>query len=88
MSVLIKGMDMPKCCEVCEFNSHAELCFFLGDVDESIINGSIDLRCPLIEIIECKDCKHYNPMTKGCKRNPSVEGWEKNDFCSYGEVEK
>ena len=40
------------------------------------------------EIVWCKDCKHYNPMTKGCTRNPSVEAWYKNDFCSYGETEE
>lgn len=34
----------------------------------------------------CKDCKHYNAETKGCKRNPSVEAWEENDFCSYAEL--
>lgn len=37
-----------------------------------------------ISIITCKDCKHYNAETKGCKRNPSVEGWKEEDFCSYG----
>ena len=31
----------------------------------------------------CKDCKYYNAETKGCKRNPSVEAWEENDYCSY-----
>ena len=35
-------------------------------------------------MITCKDCIHYNAETKGCKRNPSVEAWEENDYCSYG----
>lgn len=37
------------------------------------------------EIVYCKDCKHYNFETHGCKRNPSVEGWKHDDYCSYGE---
>lgn len=37
------------------------------------------------ELVKCKDCMYYNAETHGCKRNPSVEGWLKDDFCSYGE---
>lgn len=36
------------------------------------------------EIVRCKDCKHYNSETHGCKRSPSVEPWWEEDFCSYG----
>ncbi len=38
-----------------------------------------------VEVIRCKDCKHWNSETKGCKRSPSVEAWLGNDYCSYGE---
>ena len=41
-----------------------------------------------VRVVRCKDCKYYNPETKGCKRNPSVEAWEENDFCSYREREE
>lgn len=37
------------------------------------------------EIVRCDKCVHWNGETKGCKRNPSVEAWWENDFCSYGE---
>ena len=37
------------------------------------------------QIVRCKDCKYWNGETKGCVRNPCVEPWRKNDFCSYGE---
>lgn len=37
------------------------------------------------EIVRCKDCKYHNGETKGCTRNPSVEKWENDDYCSYGE---
>lgn len=41
-----------------------------------------------VEIVRCKMCKYYNGETKGCTRNPSVEKWENDDYCSYGEREE
>ena len=38
-----------------------------------------------VEVVRCEDCKYWNGETKGCVRNPCVEPWRKNDFCSYGE---
>lgn len=38
-----------------------------------------------VNVVRCKDCKYWNGQTKGCVRNPCVEAWRKNDFCSYGE---
>ena len=38
-----------------------------------------------VQVVRCKDCKYWNGETKGCVRNPCVEPWRKNDFCSYGE---
>ena len=38
-----------------------------------------------VEVVRCKDCKWRNWETNGCNRNPCVEPWFENDFCSYGE---
>ena len=38
-----------------------------------------------VPVVRCKECRHWNGETKGCVRNPCVEPWWKNDFCSYGE---
>lgn len=40
---------------------------------------------PSIDIVRCKECKHWNCEMSGCKRNPSVLAWRDDDFCSYGE---
>lgn len=40
------------------------------------------------ELVRCKDCRHWNSETKGCKRNPSVEAWYETDFCNYGETQR
>jgi hypothetical protein len=39
---------------------------------------------PHIDIVRCGECKHWNMVSNGCMRNPSVEGWQADDFCSYG----
>ena len=43
------------------------------------------LKAPSIDIVRCSECRHWNSETNGCKRNPSVEAWRADDFCSYGE---
>ncbi len=46
----------------------------------------VDIKEPLkVLVVRCKDCRHWNSETKGCKRNPSVEAWHESDFCKYGE---
>ena len=38
-----------------------------------------------VPVVRCKDCEWRNWETNGCNRNPCVEPWFENDFCSYGE---
>lgn len=40
-------VDMPKSCEDCELCRDGYLCLRLGEVGESVENGTKDLRCPL-----------------------------------------
>lgn len=37
-----------------------------------------------VKVIRCENCRYWNSETRGCKRNPSVEAWKKDDFCKYG----
>ena len=32
---------------------------------------------------KCGICRYWNAETHGCKRNPSVEAWNEEDYCSY-----
>lgn len=54
MSVLIKGMKMPKCCEICPFNYDYFRCNALGEKfdDKEEINFEMQRLsdCPLVEI--------------------------------------
>ena len=41
-----------------------------------------------VELVRCKDCKHYNTAScsDGCGWCEEMNaGWSDNDFCSYGE---
>lgn len=84
MSILIKGMNMPESCEMCPI----EGCEY--------INGKF--TCPLIEIVQCKDCKWFEldvwvelngiPLIGAhemCKFWGNGCKTNPNGFCSYGE---
>lgn len=40
----------------------------------------------LVAVVRCKHCEHRNARTSGCTRNPSVNPWAPDDYCSYGEL--
>lgn len=44
----------------------------------------------VVEVVRCKDCKHWNEDALACDLLPWVdssehENWYEDDFCSYGE---
>ena len=64
-----------------------------GDENQKIFDDIVDLQptepsghWTKGEAVTCKNCKHWNGETKGCKRNPSAEAWLPNDYCSYAEL--
>ena len=40
-----------------------------------------------VEVVRCKDCKHYyySAYAMRCVCDFDNKGWDKDDFCSYGE---
>lgn len=53
MSILIKGMEMPKSCWDCYFQDCGNCCLnYHKVVDKNIVEDSIDEDCPLIEVQE------------------------------------
>lgn len=79
--IAIPNMEKPQSCGEC-------LSECINIVVDCVPNDEEEAKknCPLIEIVQCKDCKHWNEETHGCNRNPSVEAWWESDFCSYGEL--
>lgn len=79
MGVYIPNIEKPKSCWECP----------LYDSEYPWTCDLFDTYCPLIEIVQCKDCKwwdrDYKTESKGlCERN--ICGFtEPTDFCSFGE---
>lgn len=91
--VIIKNMEMPKSCEVCDFRKSDP---YSGEVYCSKAIGSNTIiykkerleNCPLVEIITCKDCKHNGTMYCKCfmcDGNEYMSYHNPNFYCANGE---
>lgn len=97
MSVLIKGMKMPKCCDVCQFsdwsNLHQtalckvhdyELCF--GDYSQEYKSKRSN-NCPLVELPKHGDLIDRNALKKNCRMGNDCERCETDwKTCQYDRV--
>jgi hypothetical protein len=97
--IAIKGMEMPKNCSQCNLcveDKYADMtCTLLGEEwEETDYNENHrDEKCPLVEIVTCKDCKYYR--NKGnkysyCTKRLNVDSItdryrEPDYFCANGE---
>ena len=57
------------------------------EVDDSVPNAATAVD--FVEVVRCKDCKHYEihkpSITLNCEREGKLIPMMPNDFCSYGE---
>lgn len=78
--IAIPNMDMPKPCTECPLEvigiSGYPRCVI---VQEMVVDGNLFNRCPLIEIVECKDCKHSKNCTYPAKWNWCPDGERKGE---------
>lgn len=90
MSILIKGMEKPKTCEECRFYVD-KWCYALeveSDGEKKWLKGQ--MTCPLVEIVECKDCKYaeiigQSPNQCYCTQRQYMNPLHDiDDFCKYG----
>lgn len=81
--IAIPNMDKPKVCVDCSVNDM--VCGLWMEVAN--IKAHRHKDCPLIEIVECKDCKYWaDDMSGNMWCEHAIGGLtEANDFCSYGE---
>lgn len=84
MGVYIPNEDMPEDCYTCFcYETEFNMCSLTGKRLDNIRIRRDD--CPLIEIVECKDCKWF--INEGsvtiCDTHETYI--EPTDFCSYGE---
>ena len=90
MSGIVKGMKMPNSCTMCWLNT------FCGVWNEEPVkhkgfNERLE-DCPLTELIQCKDCKHYYEKEWVVGGGSYTTCWyqtianaQPNDFCSRAE---
>lgn len=91
MSILVKGVKMPRCCEVCPFNYDYYRCEALGDRFDD--REEIDMEtqrlpdCPLVEIpphgrlIDADYMKRHLMFSQGINDCGAL-------YVPYGEIKK
>ncbi len=71
--VAIKDMEMPKGCSKCPLHFFDPIeglcCQMISEHIDCKPKHDMDSRCPLVEIITCKDCIHYDKELKECMVN-------------------
>ena len=84
MSVIVKGIEMPKYCYDCPLqDGETGMCNRLGIT----VYDYIPKQCPLVELVRCKDCWKRNdedfcPMVSdNCYPPELPDDW----FCKDGE---
>ena len=86
--IAIKGMEMPKCCHwdcpLC--NEDGGACM-LGAYDPKTDTKKERAKdCPLVEIVTCKDCKHwYDTGNKISTCMLHARLCERDFYCANGE---
>jgi len=94
--IAIKGMEMPTSCKECMLNNVDSPWFGLCRTTGNNVIEYKDSRhpnCPLVEIVTCKDCKHWDkcsaprvPDEKEYHYCPMEDFNTAEDyFCAYGE---
>ena len=92
MSIVIKNKNIKRC-EECPWQDTIYGEPFCQLADERISNtfGTFVVKsknCPIIELVECIDCKRFKPISNGygkCMRQGVTLTVKADDFCSAGE---
>ena len=83
MSVIVKGMEMPKDCYDCPLHDGENgRCNILGIT----VCDYIPKECPLVEVVHCKDCK-FNQNEDGTTGCDFHNFWCAYDdcYCNFGQ---
>lgn len=97
--VVIKGMELQTDCQKCPLMAtdgadallSPMMCVALWATKHEIkhcVQGKILDDCPLVEIVTCKDCKHWHDdgIMTTCDKNIG-NGFPRDYFCADGEME-
>ena len=65
MSVIVKGMEMPDSCYGCYSCPLHDGEFGMCNILKITIDDDIPKECPLVEVVQCKDCKYHEDEEPG-----------------------
>ena len=101
MSILIKGMEMPKSCMDCPFKGfvrargRGNICTINDSITLHAVLDGLDVKfvrmgdCPLVPVVRCKDCKHSRTDDvfggRWCQLPGSIKLVREEFFCADGE---
>ena len=91
--IALKGIKMPQNCSECSFKANDYVCGLLDCAFSCNHFTERNYNCPLVEIVTCKDCKHWDkcsvprvPDEKEYHYCPMEDFNTAEDyFCAYGE---
>ena len=89
--IAIPNMEKPKNCYACSFNDGIFCALIDNDTDAFIKENPTEVatkvlpNCPLIEIVQCKDCKywHDHEWSSTCDKHIG-NGFPSDYFCADG----
>lgn len=81
--IVIKGMKMPKKCVECPMYQQSGINVYCGADYVGIDNVYKRNNCPLVEIVTCKDCKHWDTEDTHCMHINNFT--DKDFYCADGE---
>ena len=86
MQVIIKEMEIPERCFVCDFFDESYCKAQKEFMPFAVFGNYKDKDCPLIEVINCKDYINFlnNHLCLHWSKYGTIET-KPDDFCSYGE---
>lgn len=85
MSVIIKGMEMPKNCYDCPLHDgEIGRCNILG----TTVCDYIPKECPLVEMVQCKNCKYwkYEKAINQSMCKNGIPSHDPNGFCHHAKL--
>jgi len=92
MSVIVNDMRLPDCCGSCKLSNPEDEGLYCTPLEklmwfwlDEVPDGRLP-KCPLVELIRCKDCKHSKPIDSEwleCQHDKRV--MKPSGFCSWAE---
>lgn len=83
MSVIVKGMEMPKNCYDCPLHDGE---YGVCNILIMTVCDYIPKECPLVEMVHCKDCKYAEFIDDRITCDYTTEWLDPDGFCHHAKL--